>query len=439
MIGVLSPGLGSLGAHLVAAAVRRAGYHAEVLGDEQMLWPVTAVYLSLMCVRQLRLVPAALRQLGLKPRAADRAERDPLVVLGGQYTAQPAALEPLVDLVCLGDGEITGVEIARRVALRQSKAQIGEELAGLPGFALPGRPLSPAWAPSFETIAIRNGYKHTSTTVEIARGCRRRCLFCSVGWGGGPYREALAEDVREAAQRQHRGQICYFAPDLNGVSWYPGSEIARRNTARDGAEWIGLDGTSERLRAAIGKRRSDAWCRSWITSQTAGRRPKIYCVIGLPGETAADRAEMAGLIRHANTKASESIDFSLVPLQALPHTPFEMIDAHYQAEATDWARQMRAELMDKSSLAFVYGIKGHESHEHDQCLLRAGRWGAEYLLEARTSDSFVSSGKWREVMGRHADLDQLLGPDCDRTWNHVRLTDPARLAAVRRCYERKIS
>jgi radical SAM superfamily enzyme YgiQ (UPF0313 family) len=65
-------------------------------------------------------VVSLLKLAGLKPRAADRTHRDPLVMIGGAVTfVNPEPLAPFADVIAAGEGEALVPSAAHRVQERQ--------------------------------------------------------------------------------------------------------------------------------------------------------------------------------------------------------------------------------------------------------------------------------------------------------------------------------
>ncbi len=354
MIGLVEAGrtggVGAIGCRLVEEALRRAGISVESLqlgrhqGRQLDLWRghPTAWFVSILHVRQMWDIPLLFRDLGIPLFRADRRERDPLVVFGGAAMINPMPVAPFADLICLGDGEVTAVEVGRYVERGQSKRAILEAFTGRAGF----------WAPGEDRegrlVRVEGGERvpvlrcRTRTVVEIARGCLGRCAFCALGWAGGSYRPI---DVEAVPWPQLRGRtVNLYAPDIADTASVRLDELVRQHQIRrssvdasvrgllrflraGGAPlqryYVGVEGMSERLRLACGKpianeelielserlRRHGSWLL-W------------YVIGGLPGETDADRDGFERLIEQLDSRHMAP-ELSLNPFNALPHTPLQ--------------------------------------------------------------------------------------------------------------------
>jgi radical SAM family uncharacterized protein len=169
---------------------------------------------------------------GVPVRAADRADDDPLVAVGGHCTYNPEPVADFVDLVVLGDGEEVVAEITEVVSAWKatgrpagSRRGVLRDLAQIAGVYVPSlyrvvdgpeRPAGvvPAGAGVPERIEKRTiadladwpypkrqlvpltEVVHDRLNVEVFRGCTRGCRFCQAGMITRPVRERPAEQVR---------------------------------------------------------------------------------------------------------------------------------------------------------------------------------------------------------------------------------------------------
>jgi radical SAM family uncharacterized protein len=172
---------------------------------------------------------------GVRLRAAERTDEDPLVIAGGPQADNPEPLAEFLDLVVIGDGEhaIAGILaavreykrdgvsrrdmiplLARRFSwvyapslytptyhgdgtladLRPSEADLPEriERCHTPDFEdapFPERPLVP-W---IETT-------HDRISIEIMRGCPNLCRFCHAGYTKRPLRRRTVDRILSLAE-----------------------------------------------------------------------------------------------------------------------------------------------------------------------------------------------------------------------------------------------
>jgi radical SAM family uncharacterized protein len=175
---------------------------------------------------------------GVPLRAADRADGDPLVMIGGHAAFNPEPLAPFVDVVCAGDGEEFALEVD--LLLKQARAQgwdrtrllavigevegaylparyeaeyaehpvAGEALPRLRGtfprgpgvpYRVPKRTVSDLdqWPYPRRSIVPLTETVHERYSVEIFRGCTRGCRFCQAGMITRPVRERSRSTIEQ--------------------------------------------------------------------------------------------------------------------------------------------------------------------------------------------------------------------------------------------------
>src|SRR5690349_6928199 len=80
-------------------------------------------------------VVTLLRLAGLKPRAADRTARDPLVIIGGAVTfVNPEPLAPFTDIIAAGEGEVLIPSLMGALRASTDRADLLRQLAAERGF-----------------------------------------------------------------------------------------------------------------------------------------------------------------------------------------------------------------------------------------------------------------------------------------------------------------
>ncbi len=188
---------------------------------------------------------------GIELRAADRGEKDPLVLGGGPQALHPEPVADFVDAFLLGDGEeqtapllLRWCELGRQGLGRRERLR---ELARLPGVylpslyrtesdlrtglgyvvpAVPDAPLPlhrlrvesidshpfPIQGPVASTEAVFD-----RVSVEIARGCHEGCRFCQAGIIYRPLRERSPGQIVEVVERSFR-EYGYETASLTSLS-----------------------------------------------------------------------------------------------------------------------------------------------------------------------------------------------------------------------------
>ncbi len=169
---------------------------------------------------------------GVPVRTVDRADDDPLVIVGGHATFNPEPIADFVDAVALGDGEEVIGDITEVLARwkRAGRPEGGRErllrdLAQVPGVYVPSlydvtydgpkvASITPrfaevpavvekrtitdlaAWPYPRNQLVPLTEVVHDRLNVEVFRGCTRGCRFCQAGMITRPVRERPAEQVR---------------------------------------------------------------------------------------------------------------------------------------------------------------------------------------------------------------------------------------------------
>ncbi len=186
-------------------------------------------YLNVFEILRLAAIPA---------RSADRGPREPLVMAGGAaITANPLVLDPVLDLVFLGEAEVGAPELFRR--LGECDGQDLESLtAGLPQIYMPGDGREPpAEVPSLpdleehpatSTILTPRTVFADTALIELTRGCPRKCSFC------------IAKDLYGATRTcrpRARSSTGGSSVRMRGASGY--SARASRTIPRSSRRWKG--------------------------------------------------------------------------------------------------------------------------------------------------------------------------------------------------------
>jgi radical SAM family uncharacterized protein/radical SAM-linked protein len=170
---------------------------------------------------------------GIPLRAADRRERDPLIIGGGPCVMNPEPLADFFDLFVLGDGEEVVLEICREmISSRQNqepKKELLQRLSRLEGVYIPSffRVEYDSQGPIRQIIPLQEGYPkvrrrilpdlnkgdfprhpilpfmeviHDRLNIEVARGCTRGCRFCQAGMIYRPLRERSPQKILQLVE-----------------------------------------------------------------------------------------------------------------------------------------------------------------------------------------------------------------------------------------------
>ncbi|MGE5752313.1 MAG: TIGR03936 family radical SAM-associated protein [Deltaproteobacteria bacterium] len=344
-------------------------------------------------------VLAMLELSGIPLARQDRKEGDPLVLGGGVCTLNPAPVEEFFDALLVGDGEEAALEILSCLqAWKERDGTRGELLEGLsriegvyvPGVStrvsrrvLPDLALSPLLpAPILPAMRV----VHDRLSIEISRGCARGCRFCQAGYVYRPVRERdpvlllrYLQDVAPRTGYDEVGLLSLSAADYGCIDRLITEAMETLSPERISVSLpsLRLDALSEntvkqirkvrktgftlapeagtdRLRQSINKDiRDEELLRSaeWIFAN-GWQKLKLYFMVGLPGETAADVAAIGQLARRAASVARRhgkrnTVTASLSAFVPKPHTPFQ------------WERQIGKEEIEER-VGIVRAVVGRD-------------------------------------------------------------------------------
>ena len=343
-------------------------------------------YLNVLKVLEMGRVPVLSR---------DRDEGAPLVAAGGVATyLNPEPLAEFVDVFVPGDAEanlhpfLDGVLDIRKSGVGR-RERLDRLAAEVPSVYVPScyapeynpdgtlaahKPLTPGapeiirvrrasgdgWPVACSAVLTPESEFSDMVMVETGRGCGRSCRFCAAGYvyrpprvhsedsikalAEGPAREGLKVGLVGAAVSDVPGieSICSSICDLGGT--FSLSSLRADNItaglvellARSGQRSLAIapEAGSERLRRVINKHLTmeDLTRAVSIIASAGDFSIRLYGLIGLPTETAGDRADLVRMVqslRHSIVKASAGrgtigrIRLSVNCFVPKPFTPFQ--------------------------------------------------------------------------------------------------------------------
>lgn len=308
-----------------------------------------------------------LAQSNVKPEAAARGEKEPLVIIGGPCaTFNPEPLAAVADAFVIGEGEETIDTLLDTIyaAQAQGLTKVGVllQLAQQAGIYVPrfyepqydadgafcglqASPQVPAtvkrqWVRDLDryplTSAIMTGATEFENMyiVEVARGCGRHCRFCMAGYC---FRKPRARDLAVLLERIRNRPPQTKKVGLMGaaVSDYPqikeltATLVAEQipfTVASLRADTLDVELTealahsgqrtmtvapeagSVKLRNVINKGITEEHVFNAVAlAAGAGMKNiKLYYMLGLPGEDDGDLEEMIAMIQRVRTKMDEA-------------------------------------------------------------------------------------------------------------------------------------
>lgn len=391
-----------------------------------------------------------------------RSERDgscPLIIAGGACTNNPEPLSDFIDAFVIGDGEEVILEIADtynnfrgtpRSALLGSLSKIeGVYVPGLNGLGKVKRrvvkdintinyPTSPI-VPFIEIV-------HDRATIEIMRGCTRRCKFCQAGAVNKPVRMLRPEKVIEIAKETvkntgfeevslvslsssdypHLHEVAaelgrYFAPKRISLS-LPSLRADTLNeklakemlSVRQSGFTIAPEAGTQRLRDHICKDLTEEKIINSVRTavKSGSNRIKLYFMIGLPTETDDDIKGIADLAytlikeaRSISTRAKIVVNVStFIPKKNTPFENEKMIDLEAIKKKQEYLKEnLRHKSMELKwhdrGMSTIEGLLSTGTKETGKILLRAFRSGCKFDNWAEHFDF----SRWEAAIAAHTD------------------------------------
>ena len=296
-------------------------------------------------------------------RRQDRSRESPLVWAGGQGLHNPLPLADVFDLCVIGDAESPLPELLQlwnrlghdRVRFLSEAASI--EAVFVPSVHDPTRDRLRQSVTDDITVTLKEHIQVSQNgqrRVEIARGCKYKCTFCSLGWRA-PSRENTTQSILQVLEdspkivhlqagdaeshsgiKEIRAVLHAKGGRDNGWTGRLDTTLANPDTVIPGSKRyaFGVEGVSHRLRAAVGKgylsdeRLTEDTIRFLdnVEEEYYGRAA-WHLIAGLPTERADEVFHLHRVIRNIDEGMKHAKRRNLAlhwqPFQPLPGTPMQ--------------------------------------------------------------------------------------------------------------------
>jgi len=425
-----------------------------------------AIFLSVLDSRCMVEAAKHFRRWSVPFRRENRRPvgRYPLVWAGGQGLHNPRPMAPCFDLCVIGDAEDSLPALLALWERHGNTAAFLSAASLVPGVFVPDHhnPTEVTIQQGVSSdigVTLRNDIRVShdgSRRVEIARGCKYKCTFCSLGWRT-PVREnkpeqIIAEIVRSpkrvhlqagdaeshsginairAALRAHGGSDQGWTGRIDSLFENPDQTIPGQKRYA-----FGVEGVTYRLRRAVGKgyltdeRLITDTCRFFeaIEGENKGRAA-WHIIAGLPGERSMDGFELRKVVeeidRRRRGKTPRNLSLHWQPFQPLPGTPMQ-----WCAGGTGARALMRAFNGLHTPWVPVRSMGGRTDHMALICttLARSDERGAD-LLEALADGDVTPTDAERVTGTTHQALDL----DAQLPWDFIVQWQPA--STLRRAHD----
>ena len=402
-----------------------------------------------------------LDQAGIPLLAAERKEKDPVVIMGGPCAfLNPEPMAPFIDLFVVGESEDVLPRLMNLFEKTASRSGIIEQSAHIPGIYVPRyyhveyfpdgpirsvTTLPPAprriirqripdlnTVPTVSSIVTPLSHLKNMILLEVQRGCGYRCRFCAIGQIYHPLRHrsaaVLVDQVRTAAELSGRlGLVGSAVADLPGLA-----DICRQMSA-EGLE-LGLSSLradrlspelieqlaglglrtltvapevgTDRLRRVIDKsvKPEDVLRVARLASDAGIARLKLYFLVGLPWERQEDLGAIVAFVKEVRRDSRlRGVTVSVSPFVPKASTPFQWAPMNREPLLRRKLQYLAGELRSLKGISFA-----GESPRRSvwQGVLAMGDRRVGMVLWHHVREGMTWAKAWRRVRDPGAFIDQ---------------------------------
>jgi radical SAM family uncharacterized protein/radical SAM-linked protein len=410
----------------VAALLKEHGTPLASLESDTPLGKLDAIAFSItheLCYTNILYM---LDLAGIPLWSGDRDQDHPLIIAGGGCALNAEPVAPFFDLLVLGDGEetfmdlIDGIRAWRRDHL--SREEILKKMALIPGVYVPSffreegcvAPLRPIHSdlplPERRSVADINTIDfpvrqilpygkpvHDRLTVEIARGCTRGCRFCHAGMVYRPARERslpeLQRIIDQGLAQTGYEEISFLSLSTGDFSAFQGlfmqtyaqcrsqqvsislpslragslneSLLSRMAEIRHTGMTVAPEAGTQRLRDVINKGISEEEIleHSRMVFAHGWQGIKLYFMIGLPTETREDLDGILDLCLKVRATAGKQSGRMQITAAISPFVPKPFTPFQWEPQITMQEIEKRLVYLKEIFKPYRFlHLKWHHSH-----------------------------------------------------------------------------
>lgn len=424
-----------------------------------------------------------LQMSNIKLRAAERNDKEPLVVIGGPCaTFNPEPLAEVADVFVIGEGEEVINDLLDTVYKAKAEGAAKEEillrLAQIEGLYVPR-----FYTPQYDENGIFCGMEHDSRVpasikrrwvrnldeypntsailteetefqnmfiAEVARGCGRHCRFCMAGYC---FRKPRARRLDLLLQKILNRPSVSAKVGLMGaaVSDYPQiheltaalienkvpftcaslradtlDELLAQALAKSGQQTMTVapEAGSVKMRNIINKGITEEHIYKAVTlAATSGmKNVKLYYMIGLPQEEDADIEEMIEMVRRIRQKMDEAGNKGELIISVNAFVPKPFTPFQWSPLCNTKVLKKRFKMLEdafKKSKHIKLITESLKETVLQAALARGGRKTGSYLLQAFTEGITLKQA----LKSEHIDIESLAAaeyePGVPLPWKHL--------------------